>query len=63
LFCVAGEAEHAAVTSSDAALLALAAEVAALRHQVEVLAARLTGALPGQSPNEPAGDEDAPDNR
>ena len=60
---VAGEAEHAAVTSSDAALLALAAEVAALRHQVEVLAARLTGALPGQSPNEPAGDEDAPDNR
>ena len=60
---VAGEAEHAAVTSSDAALLALAAEVAALRHQVEILAARLTGALPGQSPNEPAGDEDAPDNR
>jgi voltage-gated potassium channel len=60
---VAGEAEHAAVTSSDAALQALAAEVSALRHQVETLTARLTGALPGQSPNEPAGDEDAPNNR
>ena len=59
----AGEAEHGAVTSSDAALQALAAEVSALRHQVETLAARLTGALPGQSPNGPAGDEDAPNNR
>jgi voltage-gated potassium channel len=60
---VADEAEHAAVTSSDAALQALAAEVAALRYQVETLAARLTGALPGPSPNGPAGDEDAPNNR
>ena len=59
----AGEAEHAAVTSSDAALQALAAEVAALRHQLETLAARLTGALPGESSNGPAGDEDAPNNR
>jgi voltage-gated potassium channel len=42
----AGEAEQAAVTSSDATLQALAAEVSALRHQVEALAARLTGALP-----------------
>jgi voltage-gated potassium channel len=59
----AGEPEHAAVTSSDAALQALAAEVSALRHQVEALAARLTGAFPGQFPNEPAGDEDAPPTR
>ena len=59
----AGEAEHAASTSSDAALQALAAEVSALRHQVETLTARLTGALPGPGSPEPAGDEDAPDNR
>ena len=59
----AGEAEHAAVTPSDAALQALAAEVSALRHQVETLTARLTGILPGQPPNESAGDEDAPHNR
>src|SRR5262249_36946543 len=39
----ADKAEHAAATSSDAALQALAAEVSALRHQVEALAARLTG--------------------
>jgi voltage-gated potassium channel len=58
----ADEAEHAAA-ASDAALQALAAEVSALRHQVEALAARLTGALPGQAPQEPAGDEDAPHNR
>jgi hypothetical protein len=37
----AGEAEHAAATSSDAALQALAAEVSALRHQVEALTAQL----------------------
>jgi voltage-gated potassium channel len=55
----AGEAERAAATSSDATLQALAAEVSALRHQVEVLAARLTGVLPGQGPPEPAADEDA----
>ncbi|HUC21810.1 MAG TPA: potassium channel family protein [Streptosporangiaceae bacterium] len=57
----ADEAEHAAAaaTSSDAALQALAAEVSALRYQVEALAARLTGALPGQAPQEPAGDEES----
>ena len=59
----AGEAEHAAATSSDAALQALAAEVSALRHQVETLTGRLTGILPGQPPNESAGDEDAPYDR
>ena len=57
------EAEHAAAASSDAALQALAAEVSALRHQVEALAARLTGVLPGQAPQDPAGDEDTPHNR
>jgi len=57
----ADEAERAA--SSDAVLQALAAEVSALRHQVETLTARLTGILPGQPPNEPAGGEDAPHDR
>jgi voltage-gated potassium channel len=56
----ADEAGHAAATPSDAALQALAAEVSALRHQVEALAAHLTGTLPGQARQEPAGDEDAP---
>jgi voltage-gated potassium channel len=56
----ADEAEPAAATSSDAALQALAAEVTALRHQVEALASRLTGGLPGQAPQEPGGDTDAP---
>jgi len=56
----ADEAEHAAVSSSDAALQALAAEVSALRHQVETLAAGLTGTPPGPASQEPAGDEDAP---
>jgi hypothetical protein len=59
----ADEAEHAAATSSDAALQALAAEVSALRHQVEALAARLTGAPPSQAPQGPTGDEDAQNNR
>ena len=59
----ADEAEHAAATPSDAALQALAAEVSALRHQVETLTARLTGALPGQAWQEQAGDEGAPPNR
>jgi len=59
----AGEADHAAATSSDAALQALAAEVSALSYQVEALTARLTGALPGQALQEPGGDEDAPHNR
>jgi voltage-gated potassium channel len=57
------QAEHAAATSGDVALQGLTAEVSALRHQVEALAARLTGALPGQAPQEPAGDQDAPHNR
>ena len=57
------KAEHAAATSSDAALQALAADVSALRHQVEALAARLTGVPPGQAPQDPAGDEDTPHNR
>jgi voltage-gated potassium channel len=48
----AGEAAHTAATSSEAALQALAAEVSALRGQVEVLAARLTA-------SQPADDEDA----
>jgi voltage-gated potassium channel len=56
----AGEAEPTAATPSDAALQALAAEVSALRHQVEALAAWLAVALPAQAPQEPAGDEDAP---
>jgi voltage-gated potassium channel len=59
----ADEAEHAAATSSDAALQALAAEVSALRLQMEALTARLTGAPPGQAPQEPTGDEDALQNR
>jgi voltage-gated potassium channel len=59
----ADEAEHAAATPSDVALQALAAEVSALRHQMETLTARLTGALPGLASQEPAGDEDAPHNR
>jgi voltage-gated potassium channel len=59
----ADEAEHAAATSSDAALQGLAAEVSALRLQVEALTSRLTGAPPGQAPQEPTGDEDAPQNR
>jgi len=56
----ADEAEHAAATSSDAALQALAAEVSALRHQVEALTARLTGAPSSQVPQESTGDQDAP---
>jgi voltage-gated potassium channel len=59
----ADEAEHAAATSSDAALQALAAEVSALRLQMEALTARLTGAPPGQAPQEPTGDEDTLQNR
>ena len=55
----ADETEHAAATSSDAALQTLTAELSALRHQVETLTARLTGTLPGPAPREPAGDEDA----
>ena len=57
------EPGHAVAASGDAALQALAAEVSALRHQVETLTARLAGTLPGQASREPAGDEDAPDYR
>jgi hypothetical protein len=46
--------------SSDAALQSLAAEVSALRHQVEALTARLTGTLPSLLPQEPSADEDGP---
>jgi len=46
--------------SSDAAFQSLAAEVSALRHQVEALTARLTGTPPGLAPQEPTTDEDAP---
>jgi voltage-gated potassium channel len=58
----ADETEHAVATSSDAALQALATEVSALRHQVEALAVRLTGAFPGLARQEPTGDEGAPHN-
>jgi voltage-gated potassium channel len=57
----ADETEHAAVTSSDAALQALAGEVSALRHQVEALAARLAGGSPGVARPEPPADEHGPD--
>ncbi len=53
-------ARSAGAASGDAALAALAAEVAALRRQVEVLAERLTGAPPGPAPADPAPGEDAP---
>ena len=42
----AGEPASTAATSDDAALAALAAEVSALRRQLEVLTERLTGAPP-----------------
>ena len=42
----AGEPASTAAASHDAALAALAAEVSALRHQVEVLTERLTGGAP-----------------
>jgi voltage-gated potassium channel len=51
-------AAHTAATSGDLALRALTAEVAALRHQVEALTRRLTGA-PGDLANGPSADEDA----
>ncbi len=42
----AGEPASTAATPTDAALAALATEVSALRHQVEVLTERLTGTPP-----------------
>jgi len=41
----------AAATPAEVAIAALTAEVAALRHQVEVLAQRLPGASPRQPPD------------
>ena len=49
----ADEAERAAAAASDAALQALAAEVSALRHQMETLTARLTGHSPPWLRREP----------
>jgi len=56
----AGGAEHAAATSGDATLQALTAEVSALRHQVETLAARLAGVPPGPAAERPVPGEDGP---
>lgn len=55
-----GEPANTAATSSDAALQALTAEVAALRRQVEALTRRLTGAPADLTPKEPASGDDAP---
>jgi voltage-gated potassium channel len=52
-----GEPATPAGTSSDGALQALAAEVVALRRQVEALTQRLTGVPPGQTPEEPTSGE------
>jgi hypothetical protein len=46
-------------TASDAALAALAAEVSALRRQVEVLTERLTGPPSRLTAGQPAPGEDA----
>jgi len=56
----AGEAEHAAASSGDAALQALTAEVSALRHQVQTLAARLAGVPAGPPAERPVPDEVGP---
>ena len=56
----AGESASTVADSSDAALQSLAAEVSALRHQVEALTARLTGTPPGLAPHEPSTDDEAP---
>jgi voltage-gated potassium channel len=55
-----GEPDGTVAASSDAALQSLAAEVSALRHQVEALTARLTGTTPGLARQEPTPEEDAP---
>src|SRR5262249_37589982 len=57
----ADDAEHTAVTSSDAALQALTAEVSALRRQVETLTARLAGTPSALASQESTVDEDPPD--
>ncbi|HTQ94054.1 MAG TPA: hypothetical protein VMK84_31625, partial [Streptosporangiaceae bacterium] len=56
----ASEAGHAAATPGDVALQALTAEVSALRHQVETLAARLAGVPPGPAAERPVPGEDGP---
>jgi len=55
-----GEPASTVAGSSDAALQSLAAEVSALRHQVEALTARLTGTPPGLTPHESSADEYGP---
>jgi voltage-gated potassium channel len=54
-----GEPAGPASTSGDAALQALTTEVMALRRQVEVLTARLTGNRPDLTSEKPAPGEDA----
>jgi voltage-gated potassium channel len=49
----ASEAANAPATPADAAITALAAEVAGLRRQVEALTRLLTGTSAGQPPEEP----------
>ena len=56
----AGEPASTAAVSSDAALQSLAAEVSALRYQVEALTARLTGTPPSLPPQESSADENGP---
>jgi len=56
----ADESADTAAAPSEAALQSLAAEVSALRQQVEALTARLTGTPPGLATQEPTTDEDAP---
>ena len=51
----------AAGAASDTALQSLAAEVTALRHQVEALSARLTGTPSGLAPQEPTTPEPTTD--
>ncbi len=56
----AADEPDSAAAAGDAALQSLAAEVSALRHQVEALTARLTGTPPGLAPQDPTANEDAP---
>ena len=55
-----GEPASTTATPGDTALQALAAEVSALRHQVEALTERLAAASPDPASEEPARGEDAP---
>lgn len=52
------EPTSTAITSNDAALQALTAEVAALRRQMEALTQRLTGTHPCPTPEEPSRSKD-----